>query len=151
MDHEQEGQYALGVSLSGSFSSYFAGREIPRREGEEREWSRIIETSEPTRLLVIGDADFASELFQYSGGNYNLEFLANAAQWLSNSEDLLEIKTRVARDMRLNKIQDPEARLRAAMFTQIINMVVIPLGVIVFGVVRLIIRRRKVVLREQEG
>jgi ABC-type uncharacterized transport system involved in gliding motility auxiliary subunit len=151
MPHEQEGQYNLGVSLSGSFSSYFAGREIPRREGEERDWSRIVETGEPTRLLVIGDVDFASELYQYSGGNYNLEFLANAAQWLSNSEDLLEIKTRVARDMRLNKIQDPEARLRAAMFTQIFNLVLIPLGVIVFGVVRLIIRRRRVVQREQEG
>jgi len=151
MPHEQEGQYALGVALSGSFSSYFADREIPQRAGEERDWSRAAERSEETRLIVIGDADFASELYQYSGGSYNLEFLSNTAEWLSNSEDLLEIKTRVARDMRLNKIQDPEARLRAAMFTQMFNLVVIPLGVIIFGVVRLIIRRRRVALREQEG
>jgi ABC-type uncharacterized transport system involved in gliding motility auxiliary subunit len=90
-------------------------------------------------------------LYQYSGGSYNLEFLANTAEWLSNSEDLLEIKTRVARDMRLNKIQDPEARLRAAMFTQMFNLIVVPLGVIIFGVLRFIMRRRKVALREQEG
>jgi hypothetical protein len=37
------------------------------------------------------------------------------------------------------------------MFTQVVNLVVIPLGVIIFGVIRLIIRRRRVVLREQEG
>jgi gliding-associated putative ABC transporter substrate-binding component GldG len=149
--HEKEGQYTLGVTLRGSFSSYFADREIPQRVGEERDWSEVIERSEETRLIVIGDADFASELYQYSGGSYNLEFLANSAEWLSNSEDLLEIKTRVARDMRLNKIQDPEARLRAAMFTQMFNLIVVPLGVIIFGVLRFIMRRRKVALREQEG
>jgi ABC-type uncharacterized transport system involved in gliding motility auxiliary subunit len=150
MPHEKEGQYTLGVSLRGSFSSYFAGQEIPQRVGEDRDWSRVVERSEETRLIVLGDADFASELYQYSGGSYNMEFLANTAEWLSNSEDLLEIKTRVARDMRLNRIQDPEARLRAAMFTQMFNLVAIPLGVIIFGVARLIIRRRRIVLKEQE-
>jgi gliding-associated putative ABC transporter substrate-binding component GldG len=149
--HEQKGQFPLGVSLAGTFSSYFADREIPRRAGEERDWSEVVERSEETRLIVIGDADFASELYQYSGGNYNPEFLANTAEWLSNSEDLLEIKTRVARDMRLDKIQDPEARLRAAIFTQMFNLIIVPLGVIIFGVVRLIMRRRRVAGREQEG
>ena len=151
MPHEQQGQFALGVTLAGSFPSYFTDREIPRRDGEERDWDEVVESSDETRLVVIGDADFASELYQYSGGNYNPEFLSNTAEWLSNSEDLLEIKTRVARDMRLNKIQDPEARLRAAMFTQVFNLVLIPLGVIVFGVLRLIMRRRRVAPREQEG
>jgi ABC-2 type transport system permease protein len=150
MPHEHEGQFALGVALRGSFSSYFADREIPRREGEERDWDAVVPQSEETRLIVIGDADFASELYQYSGGDYNLSFLSNAAEWLSNSEDLLEIKTRVARDMRLDKIQDPEARLRSAMFAQMFNLIVVPLGVIIFGVLRLIIRRRRVALREQE-
>jgi ABC-type uncharacterized transport system involved in gliding motility auxiliary subunit len=151
MPHDQEGQFALGIALRGSFTSYFAGRDIPERPGEERNWSRVVESSEETRLIVIGDADFASELYQYSGGSYNLMFLANSAEWLSNSEDLLEIKTRTARDMRLDKIQDPEARLRAAVFTQLFNVIAVPLAVIVFGIVRLIIRRRRVVLREQEG
>jgi ABC-type uncharacterized transport system involved in gliding motility auxiliary subunit len=151
MPHENSGQFPLGVALRGTFSSFFADREIPQRVGEQRDWSEVIPRSEQTRLIIIGDADFASELYQYSGGNYNLEFAANSAEWLSNSEDLLEIKTRVARDMRLNKIQDPETRLRAALFTQMFNLIVIPLAVIIFGVVRFIIRRRRVTLREQEG
>ena len=150
MPHGEAGQFPLGIALRGSFSSYFADREIPRREGEDRDWAEVVAQSEESRLIVIGDADFASELYQYSGGDYNMEFLANAAEWLSNSEDLLEIKTRVARDVRLNRIQDPETRLRAAMFTQMFNLILVPLGVIIFGVVRLIIRRRRVAVREQE-
>ncbi|MBN2551464.1 MAG: GldG family protein [Spirochaetales bacterium] len=151
MSRGSKGQYPLGVALRGTLSSYFADRAIPERTGEERDWNQVVEDGEQTRLIVIGDADFASELYQYSGGNYNMEFLANAAEWLSNSEDLLEIKTRVARDMRLDKIQDPEARLRAAVFTQMFNLIVIPLAVVAFGVLRLILRRRKVAVREQEG
>jgi ABC-type uncharacterized transport system involved in gliding motility auxiliary subunit len=151
MNQDKKDQYPLAVALSGSFSSYFADREIPQRAGEERDWNEVVEDGQESRLIVIGDADFASELYQYSGGNYNLDFLANTAEWLSNSDDLLEIKTRVARDMRLNKIQDPAARLRAAMFTQMFNLVAIPLLVVVFGVLRFILRRRKVVVREQEG
>jgi ABC-type uncharacterized transport system involved in gliding motility auxiliary subunit len=148
---QDKGQYDLGVSLRGSFQSYFADREVPQREGEQRDWQKAITESPETRLIVIGDADFASELLQYSGGDYNMGFLSNAAEWLSNSEDLLTIKTRVARDLRLDKIQDPETRFRAAMLTQLINLIVVPLAVIVFGVVRLIMRRRKVAIREQEG
>jgi gliding-associated putative ABC transporter substrate-binding component GldG len=151
MPHESKGQYPLAVALRGALPSYFAGREIPSREGEQRDWNQVVEKAEQARVIVIGDADFATELFQYSGGSYNMDFLANAAEWLSNSEDLLEIKTRVARDTRLNRIQDPETRLRAAMFTELFNLVVVPLAVVVFGVLRLLLRRRKVATREQEG
>jgi len=151
MSHESEGQYPIAVTLGGTFTSYFQGEDIPTREGEERDWNEIVERQSETRLVVIGDADFATELYQYSGGAYNMEFLANVAEWLSNSEDLLEIKTRIARDLRLNKIQDPEIRLRTALFTQVFNLVVVPLAVIVFGILRFLYRRRKSSLREQEG
>jgi gliding-associated putative ABC transporter substrate-binding component GldG len=151
MNQDQRDQFPLAVAISGSFSSYFAERGIPEREGEEREWTEVVNSSQDTRIIVIGDADFASELYQYSGGNYNLDFLANTAEWLSNSEDLLEIKTRVARDMRLNKIQDPQARMQAALFTQMFNLIAVPLLVIIFGILRLVVRRRRVSLREQEG
>jgi gliding-associated putative ABC transporter substrate-binding component GldG len=151
MGHESVGQYPLAVALRGSFSSYFADRQIPVREGEEREWSEVMERGSESRLIVIGDADFASELYQYSGGNYNPEFLANTAEWLSNSEDLLEIKTRVARDTRLNKIQDSEARLRTAILTQAFNLIVVPLAVVLFGILRLVLRRRRIRIWEQEG
>ncbi|MBA7619030.1 hypothetical protein ES703_26362 [subsurface metagenome] len=143
MNQENKDQYTIAASLSGSFSSFFKDRSIPTRAGEEREWEEIIPGSAETRIIVVGDADFASEIYQYTDASYNLDFLSNCAEWLSNSEDLLEIKTRVARDMRLNKIREPERRVRAAFFTQLFNMVLIPLLVIILGIFRFFLRYRK--------
>jgi ABC-2 type transport system permease protein len=149
--HENEDQYPLAVALRGAFDSYFSDGEVPKREGVPRDWSNPVAKSRETRILVVGDSEFASELFQYTGASYNMQFLSNSAEWLSNSEDLLEIRTRVARDLRLNKIQDPERRLRSALFTQLFNLVLVPLVVIAFGVTRLVLRRRKSIVRVEEG
>jgi ABC-type uncharacterized transport system involved in gliding motility auxiliary subunit len=149
--HETQGQYPLAVALHGTFKSYFSGRDIPHREGVVRDWKNTTEVSPDTRILVVGDSDFATELYQYTGASYNMQFLTNAADWLSNSEDLLQIRTRVARDLRLNKIQDPERRLRSALFTQLFNLAFVPLVVVAFGVTRLVLRRRKSTARVEEG
>jgi ABC-type uncharacterized transport system involved in gliding motility auxiliary subunit len=139
------------VALRGSFTSFFSDRKVPEREGVPRDWSDPVGSSSDTRILVVGDSDFATELYQYTGASYNMQFLGNAAEWLSNSPDLLEIKTRSARDLRLNKIQDPEARLRSALFTQLFNLVFVPLVVVAFGVTRLVLRRRKSTVRAEEA
>jgi ABC-type uncharacterized transport system involved in gliding motility auxiliary subunit len=151
MDHENAGRQPLAVSLRGRLTSHFKGRGIPQRAGEQPGWSQIVEQSADTRVVVVGDADFATELYRYSDANYNLEFLSNTAGWLSNSEDLLQIKTRTVRDARLNKIQDPAARLRAALFTQLVVLVLVPLLVVAFGIARLLLRRRRAMLRSEEG
>jgi ABC-2 type transport system permease protein len=151
MPHDTEDSYPLAAALRGTFPSYFSDREIPRREGVTRDWSESTKASPETRILVVGDSDFATELYQYTGAAYNMQFLSNAAEWLSNSEDLLQIRTRVARDLRLNKIQDPERRLRSALFTQLFNLVFVPLVVVAFGVTRLVLRRRKSTARVEEG
>ncbi len=149
--HDTEGQYTLAAALSGTFDSYFKDRPIPTREGETRDWKKGPSRSPQTRILVVGDADFASEIYQYTEATYNMEFLANAAEWLTSSDDLLEIKTRVARDLRLNRIQDQNARLQAALFTQVITVVIVPLLVIGFGIARFLLRRRKSASRVEEG
>jgi gliding-associated putative ABC transporter substrate-binding component GldG len=152
--HEGAGRYPLAIALQGRFASYFKGRAIPTREGEKRDWREVLEASpasQPSRLVVVGDADFASEIYQYSDAGYNMDFLGNAAEWLSNSDELLQIKNRTARDMRLDRIQDPALRARAAGFTQAVNVGLIPLGVVAFGIVRFLYRRRKSEHREREG
>jgi len=99
---------------------------------------------------VIGDTDFLTELYQYTDARYNLEFAANTAEWLSNADDLLQIKTRTTRDMRLNKIQDPDQRTRVSVFTQGFTVVFVPLLVIAYGIIRRLLRRKRSVA-EQEG
>jgi ABC-2 type transport system permease protein len=150
MPHETKGSYPLAISLRGGLTSYFQGKNIPTREGEKRDWTTIVESAKDSRIIVVGDADFTSDLLQFTEANYNLDFLSNALQWLGNSEDLLTIKTRTARDTRLNKIQDPAQRVRSALATELVNVVLIPLAVIGFGIGRLIYRRKKSVTRVEE-
>jgi len=148
---ESTGQYTLAATLTGSLSSFFKGKAIPTREGEKRDWAQSVAESKETRLIVIGDSDFASGLYMYTDAEYNQEFLSNCAQWLGNAEDLLAIKTRSSRDLRLNKIQDPVQRLGFALFTQLLTVVLVPLLVIGFGIARMLVRRKKSLTVGQEG
>ena len=150
MDHENRGQKTGAAALRGELPSYFAAHAIPSRAGEERDWETVVPRSGVTRIVVVGVSDFASEIFQYTDAAYNLDFLSNAAGWLSNEEDLLEIKTRTTRDMRLNKIQDPEVRISLALFTQMFTAVIIPLLVIAFGLIRYAVRRKRSFMNKLE-
>jgi gliding-associated putative ABC transporter substrate-binding component GldG len=147
---ENKGSRVLAASLRGELGSWFRGKAIPKREGESRSWQSIVETVKDARLVVVGDADFTSNLVDFTEAEYNMSFLSNTAEWLSNSEDLLAIKTRLARDVRLNRIQEPARRLAAALTTQIVNVAVIPLAVIAFGIIRLLLRRKKSGIRAEE-
>ena len=110
----------------------------------------MVETAKDARLVVVGDADFASNLMDFTEAAYNVGFLTNAAEWLSNSEDLLSIKTRLSRDVRLNRIQEPARRLAAVLTTEIVNVALIPLAIVGFGVARLLLRRKKSAVRAEE-
>jgi ABC-type uncharacterized transport system involved in gliding motility auxiliary subunit len=73
-----------------------------------------------------------------------MTFLENVAEWLSNEDDLLEIKTRATRDLRLNAIPDPGVKASVATFAEVFNVVVVPIVVIAFGVIRYLRRREKI-------
>ncbi len=137
------GQFPLVVALSGEFPSTFADRPLPTRAGESPPKGPLARKSPPTRLLVVADADFASDMIQYTQAEYNLAFLSNCAEWLSQEDDLLAIKTRAQADTRLSRIQDPVRRAGAMRASEAINVVVVPLLVVAAGVARLLLRRGK--------
>jgi gliding-associated putative ABC transporter substrate-binding component GldG len=147
---ETRGQYILGAAQSGSFQSYFSGRTIPSREGVERDWTAVIEHSNDTRMLVIGDSDFGKDIIQASDSGYNIRFIENCAEWLSNDDDLLDIKTRAAFDMRLNKIEQPEVKDTVIFLAQFVNIYLLPLLCILFGVIYWLRRREKAPVKKGE-
>jgi ABC-type uncharacterized transport system involved in gliding motility auxiliary subunit len=124
---------ALAVALAGVFPSRFAA-------GQEGAPSA---RSLPTRVVVIGDEDFASDLMLFSDSLYDVLFVENTLLWLSGNEDLLSIKTRGAAEGRLDRIAEPEQRRRLMLAAQLLNVAVIPLLVAVFGVLRLARRRER--------
>lgn len=122
---DEQKQITLGYLIAGKLKSAFSDK-----------------TADNARILVIGDSDFTADIIQYSDSPYNINFFENSAEWLSNDESLLQIKTRSRRDMRLNKIELPEERLNAILFIYIVNIVLVPLSIIVYAVVRGV-RRKK--------
>ena len=124
-------QLVLAYALTGRFSSRFAPG-----QGEA---SR----SPPTRIVVVGDDDFASDLMMFSDSLYNVFFIQNAVLWLSGQEDLLSIKTRAPGEGRLDRIADPAARSRLMLAAEVLNVGLVPALVILFGVLRLLGRRER--------
>ncbi|MFW5785721.1 MAG: GldG family protein [bacterium] len=148
---ETRGAHVLAVALSGSFTSHFEGREIPTRDGVDAGGGETVPSVDQNRMIVIGDSDFATDLLQFTESRYNIAFLENLAEWLSNEEDLLQIKTRATRDLRLNAIQEPAVKARVATFAEIFNVVMVPLAVIAFGVFRFWRRRERTASRKHGG
>ena len=122
----ERGKVDFGYVLSGKFKSYFTEKESPEN-----------------RMIVIGDSDFASDVIRYSDSPFNIVFIENVVEWLAIDDSLLTIKTRDKRDMRLNKIQIPEQKVKAILFIYFVNIVLIPAAVVAFGVIRFIRRKQK--------
>ena len=69
-------------------------------------------------------------------------FAENMLQWLDNDR-FMNIKTRSVRDIRLNKITDLSSKVRAILAVYVVNIFIIPAGIIIYGIVRYIRRKRK--------
>jgi ABC-type uncharacterized transport system involved in gliding motility auxiliary subunit len=91
------------------------------------------DAASPSRIIVVGDTDFATNLLGISGASYNLDFLLQAADWLCNDDDIIGIRNRQPQAGRLDRIIDPEKRASAMLFSQIVNVILSPLLVIIAG------------------
>jgi ABC-type uncharacterized transport system involved in gliding motility auxiliary subunit len=134
-------QYTLAASLAGILPQAYAGKSLPLREGAEA-LPALPTKSQAARILVIGSADFATDLMTVSGSTFNASFLADAAEWLASGDELVAVKTRGSRDTRLAKIQDPEARNAVITLAYVINLGLVPALVLVFGLARSSRRKR---------
>ena len=132
------GTKILGAALSGIFPSAFEGLSlfppVQRR---------------PSRIIVIGDTDFASDIMEVGQSDArNLDFLVRAADWLSGNDDLLDIRGREAAG-RLDRIADPERRRAVMAFSLIANTILVPLAVALAGFV--LVWKRSIRLRREKG
>lgn len=122
------GQFSLAFALTGIFPAFFPA---------------AARQSVPTRMIVVGDDDFLTDVMQFSDSLSNVLFVENAVLWLSGNSDLLSIKTRAAAAGKLDRIQDPGVRSRLVLVAQVLNVVVIPLAVVLFGLLRWMRRKEK--------
>ena len=126
--HLQEvdkGTHTLAYAVTGQFPSAYSDR-----------------VSKDTKIIVAGDSDFLSNLIEYTESPANLMFAENMMQWLDNDR-FMNIKTRSVRDIRLNKITDLSTKVKAILAVYLVNIFIIPAGIIIYGIVRYIRRKRK--------
>ena len=155
---ETSGTKNLAVALEGVFPSWFEGVEKPHRETGEWNEDIWVETEddlppmpfEPkeSRIVVIGDSDMGGPLTQYTQGqpSPNLDFLIKTADWLGKDDDIVGIRNRQGGSGRLDRITDEGKRLGMMSFSKMLNIFIVPLVIIIFGISRLVKRNKK---REQ--
>ncbi|MCL2273121.1 MAG: GldG family protein [Treponema sp.] len=142
------GYKIMGAALSGVFPSFFRGAEKPVREGSNEELPDIPETGRPSRIIVVGETNFASNFINVSQARKNLDFLLRAADWLASDDDIIGIRNRQQHTGRFDKIAEPSKRAFAMKFAEILNVGIVPLLVIAFGIFRAT-RRSKAIKNAQ--
>jgi gliding-associated putative ABC transporter substrate-binding component GldG len=126
------GAKILGVSLTGIFPSWFAGKPKPEQE-DGSQLPDMPAEAKPSRLIIVGDTDFATSFMNVTDARSNIEFFIQAADWMSNDDDIIGIRSKESRSNRLDRIIDLEKRSASMRFAQIVNVFLIPLLVIIAG------------------
>ncbi len=133
--------HAVAIALSGSFHSAYEGRPVP--SGAAQKPGLLSSSQKDTRIIVIGNEEFATDLISFTQATQNMTFLSNCAVWLALDDDLLAVKTRAQASTRLDAIPDPADRLRVMRSSVVVNVIVVPLAVIAIGLIRLVVARKR--------
>ena len=137
MYFENEAAHTRGTKILGAALSGIFPRSVPEFSDQEHPFDGqelYPIQAKPSRLIVVGDADFASGFMQVSRGEArNLDFLIKAAEWLSSDDDILSIRSRENTAGRLDRITNRDERYAAMSFSRTINTIVVPLLVILTG------------------
>jgi ABC-2 type transport system permease protein len=147
----QRRQSVLALAMSGSFSSYFAGKPVPPADkdakvekpsapGEAQKkpaQPSAVQQSPETRIIVTGTARFITDNFidQFDG---NRTFFLNAVDWCTADDTLMGIRARESGDSTLYVMSE---NVRSAV--RLLNMCAVPVLVAVFGIAQAYLRRRR--------
>jgi ABC-2 type transport system permease protein len=141
---EETEPHPLAVSLTGKFSSYFAGKEVPGADEESGPTTVALEESPETSLIVVGNTEFLSDFVAQTLGagesgffDQNLRFMENAIDWLTLDADMIQIRSSGAVARRLRQTE------RATEVTlETVNYLIPAALLLAFGILRFVRRRQ---------
>ncbi|MBR6060906.1 MAG: GldG family protein [Spirochaetales bacterium] len=131
--------YTLAVAFDGEVSSYFADKDIPVNEVNEKEQFTANRTAKGNaKFILVGCEQFLHSNF---AGNDEFIFLMNGLDWLSKDGSLIEIRNKGKFTQPLDKIKD--MRTYGAVKSFIIGFSTFGVAVlfIILGVVLFIMRQ----------
>lgn len=132
----------LGVAITGDFRSYFAGKPTPSMDTlvvsdlNSQSAATRLDSGSNGRMVVWGDADFVSD--QVLRDRANLILFQNMTDWLSQDEGLISIRSKEVTARPLKQVDDSTRSL-----VKFLNIFLMPILVVAFGVARWQIRRQK--------
>jgi len=144
------GPQPVAVLLEGEFASAYLFRLPPEIEQNEKLYVR--KKSEPTRMVVIADGDIAKNQFhvtqkyplplgfdQYTGQTFgNMDLLMNTMNYLCDDSGLISIRSRELTLRLLDRTRVASGRV----FWQLFNVVLPVVLLVLFGLIKLYLRRR---------
>ncbi|MGA1842024.1 MAG: GldG family protein [bacterium] len=125
-------QIPLAVMVSGFFESFYANREAPKKDEE-----KLTKSAQETHIVVVGNSRFIQDDFL---GRFpeNAAFFLNIVDWLTMGDALIGIRTREKTERPLPELSDEKKAL-----IRYINIFGVSVLVILFGLIKFILRRRK--------
>lgn len=139
-------QAAIAVLLEGTFESLFKNR-INKLSNE----LPFIKSSKPNRMIVISDGDIAQnqlsrgEALPLGYDNYekrqygNKDFILNAIDYLLEEDALIAVRTR---ELKMRLLDTQKINLERN-FWQIINLIIPIALIIIFGIFKQYVRKKK--------
>ncbi|MCX6828456.1 MAG: Gldg family protein [candidate division Zixibacteria bacterium] len=131
-------QQPLAAFLSGSFVSYYKDRSVPAYFGTDTVAATPtpagIDSTGDARVIVIGNGLFAQDDNKRNEAAFAL--LLNIADWLTQDRGLISIRSKQVGAPVLKETSDAAKKM-----VKYVNMFVMPLIVIVFGLIRWQLKR----------
>ena len=135
----------LGVLLTGTFKSQFAGEAPPKTqpgntaEGkkDEKPKAEKLDSSKETSIMVVGNSRFIHDEY-LNLGDSNLDFVLNAIDYMTWGGKLLGVRSRVSTDRPFAQ----DISQTKVILARLLGPFVLPVMVIIYGLVRFQVRRR---------
>jgi gliding-associated putative ABC transporter substrate-binding component GldG len=135
----QDREIPLAVALQGKFGSLYAGKQVPT----DTSAGAIVPAGTPrtaspdTRIVVVGDGDFARDQFM-GGSKDNLSFFANMIDFLVDDAGLITIRSKDAAFAPLDQVSDSTKKI-----VKYANLAIPPLLVLLYGILRWRMRKAR--------
>jgi ABC-type uncharacterized transport system involved in gliding motility auxiliary subunit len=155
------GKKDLAYLLEGRFKSFFADKEVPKKEvkapGPEEQANatqgdkakqelskikgeqKVIDKGKSGKILLISSSEMLKDsLLDAEGQSPNAIFIMNAIDALNNREDIALMRSK---EQRFNPLYETDATTKAVV--KVFNIAGLPILVVIFGLAALLRRHRR--------
>lgn len=125
-------EHTLSGFISGDLNSYFTEKQKPELD----DMGSFIRSTNNGRVIVVGNSKFIEDVFlrTYPG---NLLFAQNIIDGLTQDSDLINIRSRGVTDRPIKELSDSQKN-----FWKYFNIFAMAIIVILYGIIRSILRRK---------